>query len=831
MAAETTAHGPDLTLGFFSPRFGTHQGGILDNYPEALWTGIAQAAQEDDANVICFVGADLNPPTPYYKNWNVIYDLASPTVLDGLIIPTAIMQQYVTVKDVADFCARYTSIPTLSIGLKLEGIPSITIDNFNGMGSLMDHLINVHRYQRIALISGPLANEEAEARYRAYTTALHDHGIPFDSDLIAMGHFTLDDGVEAVKLFLDERKVDLDAIVACNDNMAIGAYQALTERGLSIPEDIAVTGFDDIPQARTFSTPLTSVRQPLAEMGRQAAHMLMEHLRCGAALEDLTLGTELVVRESCGCLPVVTVDLAHARRNFSEHTAAQERTRLLAGLEETLCSHFPEISSQEVEKLVVSFFDELEGMPKARFLSTFNRLLRTSTMSLTDAALGTDVMSWWQLALSILRRQAQLHIRDDTARHMEDVLYQGSALVTKVAERAYSNVRERAELRVTAQSGAIRDIHAESDVWRVVDVLARNLPVVDIHSCFLALYEGGTIPSPTSRLIMAYHNGQQLKLAPGGLLFPSEQLIPPEGLSGRMPPFLMIRPLGMHTESFGFIAMEMSMDHQTVADGTNDEFVEQISSALYGAILRRQIEQSNQHLQQRAAELVEVNTQLERFAYIISHDLQEPLRMVASYLQLIERRYKDRLDSDGEEFIGYAVDGAMRMKRMINDILAYSRVSTHEHPQELVSCEELLGEALSNLEVAIEDSDALITHDPLPDVMADRTQLSAVFQNLLGNAIKFRSGRQPQVHISAEQRKDQWLFSVKDNGIGIAPQYTEQVFALFSRLHPHDRYPGSGIGLAICKKVVEHHGGRIWLESQPGEGTTFFFTMPLPNKD
>jgi len=200
--------------------------------------------------------------------------------------------------------------------------------------------------------------------------------------------------------------------------------------------------------------------------------------------------------------------------------------------------------------------------------------------------------------------------------------------------------------------------------------------------------------------------------------------------------------------------------------------------------------------------------------------------MVTSYLQLVERRYKDKLDADAEEFIGYAVDGAARMKRMINDLLAYSRVTTRGQPLEPTNCEKSLAHALSNLEVNIKDNNAIITQDPLPIVMADNTQLMIVFQNLVENAIKFHAEREPRIHVSAERREDEWLFSVQDNGIGIDPEFTERVFAIFSRLHPHTKYPGTGIGLAICKRVTERHGGRIWLESQPGEGTTVYFTIP-----
>jgi PAS domain S-box-containing protein len=236
---------------------------------------------------------------------------------------------------------------------------------------------------------------------------------------------------------------------------------------------------------------------------------------------------------------------------------------------------------------------------------------------------------------------------------------------------------------------------------------------------------------------------------------------------------------------------------------------------------------AEKHLFKTVGELKRSNDELQHFAYVASHDLQEPLRMVASYTQLLARRYKGRLDSDADEFIAFAVDGCTRMQGLIHDLLAYSRAGTNGKTICDVSAEDALNEALANLRVTIEESDAIVTHDSLPAIRTDDTQLTQVVQNLVGNAIKYRSADVPRMHISATNKgRNEWIFSVQDNGLGIDPQYFERIFILFQRLHGRNEFEGTGIGLAICKKIVERLGGRIWVESQPGKGSAFYFALP-----
>jgi PAS domain S-box-containing protein len=237
--------------------------------------------------------------------------------------------------------------------------------------------------------------------------------------------------------------------------------------------------------------------------------------------------------------------------------------------------------------------------------------------------------------------------------------------------------------------------------------------------------------------------------------------------------------------------------------------------------------QAQETLAKRTLQLERSNIELERFAYVASHDLQEPLRMITGYTNLLAKRYGGKLDANADEFIGFAVDGANRMRVLINDLLTYSRVGSQGKKPAPTDCERVLSQTLAGLDLAIQESAAKVSHEPLPTVNGDDVQLGQLFQNLIGNALKYRNGNGAVVHIGCRRRDNDWLFSIRDNGIGIDPRFAERIFVIFQRLHTREQYPGTGIGLAVCRRIVERHGGKIWVESAPGEGSTFYFTLPV----
>ncbi len=283
-------------------------------------------------------------------------------------------------------------------------------------------------------------------------------------------------------------------------------------------------------------------------------------------------------------------------------------------------------------------------------------------------------------------------------------------------------------------------------------------------------------------------------------------------------------PLKKGEKIIGMIALANKAEGYSETDKTN---IETLSAVFVEVLMRKKAEMK---IKENMKRLAQSNKELEQFAYITSHDLREPLRMITSFLQLLERRYSDKLDQDANEFIEFAVNGAKRLDNMTNDLLLYSRVTSEKRVITLVNFEKVLEEAQQNLKVPIEENNAIITHDPLPTIMGDSKLKVQLFQNIIGNALKYRSDKPPEIHISAKKEKNKYLFSISDNGIGMSPAHLEKIFTIFQRLHSHEEYEGTGIGLAIAQKIVQQHGGKIWAESVLGKGSTFFFTVPISNQ-
>jgi PAS domain S-box-containing protein len=416
-------------------------------------------------------------------------------------------------------------------------------------------------------------------------------------------------------------------------------------------------------------------------------------------------------------------------------------------------------------------------------------------------------------------------------RNKQGQIYRIVGTATDISDRKrQEEILQNIALGVSAKTGT-------AFFQALVEYLSKALGMEFAFICELVLPEGKLI-----RTIAGYGDGQSLENQEYGFAdTPCEQVVavgqqrctyhdqvqqqfPQDHYLADMQAesYMGLPLIDSNGQILGLISV---LSRQPIQDADFMAHILQIFAARAAAELQRR--QAEAELQRQKADLARSNAELQQFAYVASHDLQEPLRMVTSYLELIERRYKGQLDPRADQFINYAVDGAVRMQTLINALLTYSRVGSTPQSYAVIDCAVVLQDVLTNLQVTIAKNNASITHDSLPQVHGDRTQLIQLFQNLISNGIKFRREAVPHIHIGAKRLSDKWLFSIHDNGIGIEAQYTNRIFIIFQRLHSRAEYAGTGIGLAICKKIVERHGGNLWVEAQPDQGSTFYFTLPL----
>ena len=800
----------------------------VSSYHNTLWAGFVDAALELDVNLICYIGgAAIALGYEFDPQRKILYDLVDAERVDGLLI-SGMVGDNITTEQFRNFIHRYRPLPMVGIA-QTPDIPCIIVDNEKGMRDIANHFIEIHGYRRIAFICGPENNAEAALRYRAYVDALTAHGLPVDPDLVAPGDFVYEAGRQAIRLLLDERQVEFDAVLAANDWMAFGALHALEERGMRVPDDVALGGFDDTREAAASLPSLTTVRQPIYKLGRASLEVLLK-LLAGEQMPDQTaLPTKLVVRQSCGCSEPVVAHAAvgplqRKREPLPEAIMARRETILSEMMHEAGKS-VPS-SSEWTGQLLDAFLQDIASNPArtspdgppplSLFLSTLDGILRQAVTMINQ-------MDNWQDVLSVMRRHLLPYLTDvTTLSQAEDLFSQGRVMVGRMAQLNWANQEVKDFRRVEGLSRLSGELIAAVETEQIADAIAHNLPQLGYSTFYLSFYDGQERPIEWSRLLLACDNGERVEVDADGWRFPARYLIPDELYQRERRYTWVVVSLSFGEHQFGYLILEAGLRR----GGIYGVLASQISGVLHGSLLLQKHRETEKILARQAQELARSNAELEQFAYIASHDLQEPLRMVKSYLQLIERRYKGQLDEDVDDFINFAIDGADRMRILISDLLRYSRVTTQNNPLEPLACSAILDQVRVNLKVAIEESGAVVTHDELPTVMADETQLTLLLQNLISNAIKFRkNGISPEIHMSAEHTNSEWIFSVRDNGIGIAPEYAERIFMIFKRLHSGEEYEGTGIGLAMCKKIVERYGGRIWVESEPGEGSTFYFTI------
>ncbi len=601
-------------------------GGAEEPLSWATWMGVEAVAQERDSNLICFIGGWVRPPGEPGAEANVIYDLVSPEVLDGLVIWGGGLAQYVGPEKISALCEQYRPLPMISAALPLEGIPSILVDNYYGMYDAMLHLTKVHNYRRIAFIRGPKGHPEAEERYRAYTDVLAECGLSFDAGLVAPGEFSHSSGVEAIALWIDQQKlrpqIDFEAIVAVDDVTAFGAIEALRARGIHVPGDVAVLGFDDIAEARAITPPLTTVRQPIYDQGRQAAEMLLALMAGGQVPAQVTPPAGLVVRQSCGCLsPAVS----QAAVGPVTKTGAGFATALAAWregtLDQTTTARIPGIVSEKVERLVNAFSDELMEESPGIFLLTLSEILHQVLME------SGEVISWQDMLSSMRRYTLPFLLDKGILSRAEDLLQQGRVMIGEAVCRGQIHRMLLSEQRATTLHEIGQALGTTLTVAGLVNELADELPRLDIPSFYLSLYEGQAMPPEISRLILALDENGRIELETGGRRFLSHRLAPAEILPRERRYSMMAMPLYFGKEQLGFALFEVGPREGEIYDTLRG----QVSSALRGALLLQERKQAEDALEKA---YVEVEEKVKEQTAELKLEIAERERAQAQSLQL-----------------------------------------------------------------------------------------------------------------------------------------------------------------------------------------------------
>jgi signal transduction histidine kinase/DNA-binding LacI/PurR family transcriptional regulator len=793
--------------------------GLVTFMQNRMWQGAVQAAREHDARLVFFPTISLSSWPPFPPQTKVLFDLVDGRYIDGLVVWYAGIVEGLGVREGQRFFDRYGSLPLVTIGGKLADRPDLSIDNYRGVRAAVEHLIADHQRLQIAVIRGPEGHPDADERYRAYADALRAHDLPVRPGYVAEALFELQSAARSVEAiivhWLRDLRLEIDAVVTASDYMALAAIKAIEACGRRVPEDIAVAGFDDVEDSRAGVPSLTTVRQPFFEMGRRAVELLLGLMDGRTPPHRSLFPAPLVRRESCGCLTISPPGAGSAVPPGA--ASAADRSRSLAELRGA--ARDAPLAPARLEELLGAWRADAASAarsapPADRFLG---RLRQELVAAIDD---GFDAAAWQRL-LTALRAHVMHDARRGRDAAGESVFSQARLLVAELAQRAHIRQRIKAE----RQGEHLRQI-SEALITAfgnrlLADTLCEQLPQLGFPGFYLALYEHPAQPSREARLILAYENGARVALPPEGVLFPTGRLTPENS-----PPraeAVVVEPLYFRDEQLGILVLEAG----PVEGPIYENLRAQVSSALQGSRLLTQVRQHADQLERGVAQLASANGELEAFSYSVSHDLRAPLRAIDGFSGILLEEFQGALPEGARAYVDHIREHTRRMGDLIDGLLSFSHLGRDQLRRELVDTRQLIEEILADLRMAGDASRVtFVVDETLPTSRADRSMLRQVWINLIANAVKYSGkGAQPRVEIGHTLRENRVVFTVKDNGVGFDMRYADRLFGVFQRLHRTEDYEGTGIGLAIVKRIVERHGGRVWAEAEPGHGAMFFFVL------
>lgn len=595
--------------------------GVAGLYYSHVWPGVANCARENGYNLICYAGGALriSPQNPYEAQRNIIYNHIDVERIDGLII-SGTLKNFISDREFALFMERFQNIPAVTLIPALENIPSVLIDNASGMKSLISHLVNAHGHHNFVFIGGPKGNLDADQRLELFQKYMAEYGLEGGDDRVIAGDFTRGGGYRATMELLS-KKIPFDALLTANDETALGAIAALQEKGIRVPEDTAVTGFDGIEESELTTPPLTTVRQPLYEIGRSAVELLISKIQGKEVPMRTVLDAPLVVRQSCGCF--INPQHALGNRSLPVSIKSTDLCHLRRELFEALKSFEPEMSAKiedrDLEDVVTSFFDEIEGIRSSEFLPALNRIVRAVVLA------GDDALQWQKIL--VVMRKFSRSLTDQQAEKADNLLHDGYNLFSEAAVRVQAHKRLQEEQQAALMRSAGHSIANSFDIPNLTKAVSKVFPNIGINDFHLSLYDKSEKEFHNSKLLFSLQQGKK-NVPSGEVKFPTKELCPGGIKQSRKPFQMIIQPLFFKNEQLGLAVFK---------DGPSIGYVyeilsEHLSGALQGALLMKKVQEQAITLEHTNQQLQKLREQEHAYLKAIKRELELGREIQASFL-------------------------------------------------------------------------------------------------------------------------------------------------------------------------------------------------------
>ncbi len=595
--------------------------GVAGMYYSHVWPGVADCARENGYNLICYAGGSLrmSPQNPYEVQRNIIYSHIDIKSIDGLII-SGTLKNFISDREFAHFMERFQGLPVVTLIPALENIPSVLIDNASGMKSLISHLVHEHGHRNFIFIGGPKGNLDADQRLDLFKKYMAEYGLEGGDDRVISGDFTRDGGYKAAMELLS-KKIPFDAVLTANDETALGAIAAFREKGIRVPEDTAVTGFDGIEESELTTPPLTTVRQPLYEIGRSAVELLIARIKGKEVPLRTVLNAPLVVRQSCGCF--INPKHALTGKSLPEVDKSGDIEQLRKSLLEALRTFEPEIASKvkdgDFEELVTAFYDEIEGKRIAVFLPSLNRIAITAVLS------GEDTLQWQKIF--VVMRKYTRPLTANQAEKADNLLHDGYNLFSEAAVRVQAHKRLQEEQQAALMRSAGHSIANSFDIPNLIQAVGRVFPNIGINDFYLSLYDKSTKEFLNSKLLFSLQRGKK-SISTSDTFFPTDELMP-GGIKPSSTPFQMVvQPLFFKNEQLGMAVFKNGPSKGYIYEILS----EHLSGALQGALLMKKVQEQAITLEQTNQQLQKLREQEHAYLEAIKRELEMGRIIQASFL-------------------------------------------------------------------------------------------------------------------------------------------------------------------------------------------------------